>query len=295
MLMALSIAAKQSAGVSFIKPFSSQSNTKELTIVGSFLLILFLFLPTQSLAKTNNYLGLSAYLTNSLFSEKDSQKALNTEQGQFTGLGLDWGYVITGNWLISGKITQQNTELNYQGFSQNGVAINSHTQYQQQEFSVAVRYTYQLYFASIGMSHNQHQRDIKSVGEISGLNETYQFNFVTVAAGWQHNLTQRLHFELSANYGYSAKSSLKAGFLNLYDTSKNDLNKVIRYQLSTQFAYTLSKSQLLLLAVQHQQTNISQSDLFVLTEQGKHKGFFYQPQRKLHQNTIVFSYRLNWR
>ncbi|EWH08724.1 hypothetical protein DS2_15859 [Catenovulum agarivorans DS-2] len=209
-------------------------------------MISFLYLPTQLLAKTNNYLGLSASLTNSRFSEKDNQKTLNTEQGQFTGLGLDWGYVIPGNWLISGKITQQNTKLNYQGFSQNGLAINSHTQYQQQEFAVAVRYTYLPYFASIGMSHNQHQRDIKSVGEISGLNENYQFNYAMLGLGFQYNLTQHLQLELSVDYAYSIKSNLSVDFFNLYDSNQKPLNKVTRTQLFSQLAYTLSQSHQLL-------------------------------------------------
>lgn len=279
--------------MSFTKLAYRTKCKKELTLVSSFLLLLCLLSPS-AFAFNEHFIGLNAYLTNNNFSEKDHTKTLNTEQGLLTGLGLDWGYAVNHNWQLTGKLNQQNTKLDYQGFSQNGLAIKTQTYYQQQDFELAARYIHQQYFASIGISHSQHQRNIKSINEISGLNETYQFNFVSIGLGWQHTLTQALKLELSANYAYAAKSNLTVDFLKLYDKSNNSLNKVTRAQISAQLAYALSQYQQLLFVLQHQQIHIAQSDQFILSEQGKHRGFFYQPQRQLSQNTVIFSYRWNW-
>ncbi|WP_440902988.1 hypothetical protein ACMZOO_08705 [Catenovulum sp. SX2] len=276
--------------MSFIKAKTSNKRIKELTFVSSFLFVIGIVSPA-TFAANKHFVGLSVYLTDNHFSEKDNSKTLNTENGQMDGFALSAATELDSNWMITGDVIKQSTNLSYQGFSQNGVAINTQTKYQQQEYAFATRYLHQAFFTSIGLNHNRDKRYIQGIEQISGLNESYQFNFVTLGAGWQKNISENIQLEVAANLGYSVKSSLTVDFLNKYDTSRGDLNKVTRYQLSAQLGYTLTQSQQLLLTVQYQQTNISQSEQFNLTEQGKHKGFFYQPQRQLEQNSLVLSYR----
>lgn len=117
---------------------------------------------------------------------------LDYENGLLPGFAVEVTR-MENDWFVTGKLDYHTGDVLYDGHTQTGMAVVTRSDaiilgvflQAGRQFRVADRPSYSLYG---GVGHHFWRREIRSTGAVSGLSETYRWDYA--ALGWDHVLDE---------------------------------------------------------------------------------------------------------
>jgi hypothetical protein len=192
------------------------------------------------------------------------------------------------DWFVTGKLDYHTGDVQYDGHTQTGIPVITHSDaiildvFLQvgHQFRVGGRPSYSLYG---GVGHHYWHRAIRSTGTISGLTETYRWDYA--ALGWDHVLDESDHqiWKIDLRIQRALSPSMEFNTVNFPLAERNGA------RIAFPWSRSLQKKQRLNIEPYYERWELGHSPNREVVLNGK-TASAYEPDSVTNNRGIIFSF-----
>jgi hypothetical protein len=215
-----------------------------------------------------------------------SGRRIVREQGWLPGLQARTAY-LTGAWTFSAEAEWYGGDIDYRGQTQLGTALSSSTGTGLLQLRGKAAYGISDgWNAFTALEWMRWRRDIRSVGDVAGLNELTSSQRLLLGLEWSERRAAPSAWSASAAVVLARPERLQVRFPGLYDDAEFDTRSAVGARLGA--AWRISER--FRLHADFDWMRIPRSDAAPLTRNGAFAGMVTQPEHELRSITFGLRY-----